>query len=69
MEVNNLPIISQFYGILIKMFYDDNQKHHVAHIHAQYCEFNAVFDLEGNMIKRYSANETAKAYRSMDRNT
>lgn len=69
MEVNILPIISQFYGILIKMFYYDNKKHHIPHIHTQYCEFNGVFDLNGNLIKRHYAKKTTKAYRSMDRNT
>lgn len=48
-----MPIISQFYGILIKMFYNDEEKHHREHIHAQYCEFNGVFDLNGNLIKGF----------------
>ena len=69
MEVNNLPIISQFQGILIKMFYDDNKQHNIPHIHAQYCEFNGVFDLKGNLMKLNNAKEITKTYRSMDRNT
>ena len=29
-----MPVISMFYGILIRMFFRDTEKHHVPHIHA-----------------------------------
>lgn len=61
-----MPIISQFYGIIIKMYYNDNEKHHRAHIHTQYCEFTAVFDLSGNLIKRFNADKTKEVNRSLD---
>ena len=41
-----MPIISQFYGIIIRMFYNDTQKHHGSHIHVEYNEFTAVFSIE-----------------------
>ena len=28
-----MPIISQFYGIIVKMFFNDKEKHHLEHIH------------------------------------
>ena len=31
-----MPTISMFYGILIRMFFRDIEKHHVPHIHADY---------------------------------
>ena len=31
-----MPIISQFYGIIITMYFDDSSKHHLPHIHARY---------------------------------
>lgn len=31
-----MPTISMFYGILIRMFFYDTEKHHVPHIHAEY---------------------------------
>ncbi len=31
-----MPTISMFYGILIKLFYKDADKHHVPHVHAEY---------------------------------
>ena len=41
-----MPVISMFYGIIIRMFNYDTQKHHQPHIHAQYQENNAVFAIE-----------------------
>ena len=40
-----MPIISQFYGITIMMFYDDNNKHKLPHLHAEYGEFDASYDI------------------------
>lgn len=31
-----MPTISMFYGILIRMFFYDTDKHHKPHIHAEY---------------------------------
>jgi hypothetical protein len=31
-----MPSLSMFYGIIIYMYYKDNNKHHKAHIHAMY---------------------------------
>ena len=31
-----MPTISMFYGILIRMFFQDTDKHHMPHIHADY---------------------------------
>ena len=31
-----MPTISMFYGILIKMFFKDIEKHKIPHIHAEY---------------------------------
>ena len=48
---DNLPIISQFYGVIIKMFFNDTGKHKLPHIHAEYNEYGAVFDLDANLIE------------------
>ncbi len=39
-----------FFGILIKMNWRDNAKHHLPHFHAYYNEFEASFDLNGEII-------------------
>jgi len=38
-----MPVIARFYGILIKMYYDD---HEPAHFHAEYAEDEAVISIE-----------------------
>ena len=45
-----MPIISQFYGIVISMYFNDNDRHHKPHIHVQYGELNCVFDFDGNIL-------------------
>ncbi len=37
-----MPEISRFYGIVIRMFYDE---HNPPHFHTQYGEFNAVIKI------------------------
>jgi hypothetical protein len=37
-----MPVISRFYGILIKMYFND---HLPPHFHAIYGEYNGLFDL------------------------
>lgn len=37
-----MPVITRFYGILIKMYFND---HLPPHFHAIYNEFNGIFDL------------------------
>ena len=42
-----MPTISTFYGIIIRMFFDD---HVPPHFHAEYAEFKAVVDIEALKI-------------------
>lgn len=45
-----MPIISQFYGIIVKMFFNDTLQHNLPHIHVEYAEYKAVFDFDSNII-------------------
>ena len=45
-----MPIISQFYGIIISMFYGESEKHHKPHLHARYNGIKASYDLDSNRI-------------------
>jgi hypothetical protein len=45
-----MPIISSFYGIVIRMYFKDNERHHLPHFHAKYGDASASFDLDGNII-------------------
>jgi len=40
-----MPIISMFYGIIIRLYLIDNQHHNLPHIHAKYAEFEASIGL------------------------
>jgi hypothetical protein len=46
-----MPIISQFYGILIYIYKELNSKHHIPHFHAKYAEFEGVYDFKANLIE------------------
>jgi len=45
-----MPLISQFYGILIRMFFNDQEQHHLPHFHAIYGEYSGSFSLDGEVI-------------------
>ena len=45
-----MPEISRFYGIIIKMYFNDVQQHHKPHIHAFYGDYEAVIAIDGDML-------------------
>lgn len=46
-----MPTISMFYGILIRMFFKDIDKHKLPHIHAEYQGDTAVYSiLDGKLL-------------------
>ena len=45
-----MPTISQFYGILIRMYFFDAEQHHLPHIHAQYQGQQAQFSVDGGEV-------------------
>ncbi len=46
-----MPTISMFYGILIRMFFKDTDKHSLPHIHAEYQGEVAVYSIpDGNLL-------------------
>ena len=53
-----MPIVSQFYGIIISMFFNDTDKHHLPHIHVQYAEYRCTF--EGNILSGNIPNKQRK---------
>lgn len=45
-----MPVISMFYGIIVRMFFFDNQEHKIPHFHVEYSGENAVLSVpEGNL--------------------
>ena len=51
-----MPEISRFFGIIIRMFYDE---HNPPHLHAEYLGHKAIFDFGGNVIKGSLSSRTA----------
>ena len=45
-----MPEICRFYGLLIKMIFNDNDKHHKPHIHVYYGEESASVALDGEVL-------------------
>jgi hypothetical protein len=43
-----MPIISVFFGIIIRMYYDD---HSPPHVHVEYQNHKALVDFRGNILK------------------
>lgn len=52
-----MPRISMFFGIVIFMYYDD---HNPPHFHALYEGLEAIFDLDGNIMKGFIAPRAAR---------
>lgn len=40
-----MPVISMFYGFIIRMFFYDNKEHKLPPIHLEYAEYNAVVSI------------------------
>ncbi len=41
-----MPTISIFFGIIVRMFFHDNKEHKSPHIHIQYNEFEAIYEIQ-----------------------
>jgi hypothetical protein len=51
-----MPEISRFFGIVVRMFYED---HDPPHIHAEYQGHKAKIDFEGNVLRGGLGSRTA----------
>jgi hypothetical protein len=51
-----MPSISAFFGIVIRMFYND---HAPPHFHAEYQGERAAYDLNGNVLEGSISSRTA----------
>jgi hypothetical protein len=47
-----MPVISTFYGIIVMMYYMDNRKHQLPHVHVEYSGEEAVIKIpDGEVIE------------------
>lgn len=51
-----MPEISRFFGIIIRMYYDD---HTPPHFHAEFQGRKALFDFQGNILRGSLDSRTA----------
>ncbi len=45
-----MPTISMFYGILIRMFFRDTDRHKLPHFHAEYQASRAVYSIRDGRV-------------------
>jgi hypothetical protein len=45
-----MPTISMFYGVIVSMYFMDNQRHHRPHIHARYQDEEAVVAIDDSEV-------------------
>lgn len=45
-----MPILSIFYGIVVRMYFFDDKQHHAPHVHAQYSGDQAVFAIPSGEV-------------------
>jgi|ADurb_Oil_02_Slu_FD_contig_31_1558311_length_413_multi_3_in_0_out_0_1 hypothetical protein len=47
---DTMPEISRFMGMIIKMIFLDNEKHHKPHVHVYYGDFEASIGIDGELL-------------------
>lgn len=45
-----MPTISMFYGILISMYFEDSDRHHLPHLHARYQDMRVAISIEDGAV-------------------
>ncbi len=45
-----MPEISRFFGIVIKMYFNDTTQHHKPHVHVTYGEYKCVIGIDGELL-------------------
>ena len=46
-----MPAISMFYGIIVRMFKENDERHNLPHIHARYNEYEIVITFDGKILE------------------
>ncbi len=47
-----MPVVSMFYGIIVQMYFLDNRRHRMPHIHVRFQEHEAVLSIpRGTVIE------------------
>lgn len=51
-----MPVVSTFFGIIVRMYYND---HNPPHIHVEFQDRKALVDFKGNVLKGDLGSRTA----------
>ena len=46
-----MPVLSMFFGIIVRMYQEAGRKHNVPHIHAEYSGDEVVVALDGTVLE------------------
>lgn len=46
-----MPVLSTFYGIIVRMYKESGERHNLPHIHAEYSGDEIVVALDGTIIE------------------
>ena len=46
-----MPVLSAFYGIIVRMYMENGGRHNMPHIHAEYSGDEIVMSLDGTVIE------------------
>ena len=46
-----MPVLSIFYGIIVRMYREQGEKHNMPHIHAEYSGEEIVMALDGTILE------------------
>ena len=55
-----MPVLSTFYGIIVRMYKENDGKHNLPHIHAEYSGDEIVLDFDGNIIEGHMQRNKLK---------
>ena len=46
-----MPVLSVFFGLIVRMYKEVSGKHHKPHIHVEYAEYEVVIALDGEIVE------------------
>jgi len=46
-----MPVLSTFFGIIVRMYRETGGKHNIPHIHAEYSGYEIVVSLSGDILE------------------
>ena len=61
--VERMPVISMFYGLIVRMYFYDNQRHHEPHIHVEYAGQRAVYRIPDGCSRESSQKTSSDFFR------